>query len=878
MLVAVMGRCLDEMAGYMANQDNDVNTVIHNKNHVYTYTIGLDIDLQILEDTADAGAPPYAEPGESGYYIASDSLGLEAAFHRILASIQSVSSDTFVAPAVTVNSFNRLRHREDVYFAIFKPEDSPRWNGNLKKYKVTSEAEIRDAEGENAIDNLTGFFRSDAISFWSDEEDGSIVEKGGFAGEFTTTEIPRSLYANVNASSANVVSLTTVDKDLQDSIDLFTSLAPNMGEAGSDSTELDASRDLIAGWTLGADVATELGDDPNAANKFVSETLHGTPFVLNFSSIPNSPKDIIFMTTNQGLLHGINVGDPDEANDEPEGGIENWAYIPDPELFKNLGAYFYDEDGDDHQYGLDGQLSFLVERNASLEITKAQLFFGQRRGGYKYFAIDVENADLHDTGELPVKKLWTINGGAVGGEFENMGQTWAKPVITKIKYCDDDDCDIKNVAILAGGYDPDEYDKQLVDTDNDSVPDTEVVPTINNVTNAAGNAIYIVDIDETESDGVTPKLLWKAYGGASQETNNNRDFYSSDMDHSFPSAPFTVDVTGDGAADTMFAMDIAGRLWRFDFRAHENDDTDIQELDNTEDVAGGIIADLRESGKNRFFYNSPDISVTPSYEDTPARFNIVAGSGYRAHPLTEENNSNKIYIVYDENIIEPNYGSDTTSDGDKLVSYEYAGTGTNTEIIEHNDLANINSTDLKDEEFGVYVNLDGSVKEKMLNPTVTQDFKVLATSYTPENLLTNVEEGICNAGTGQSKLYTIDLLTGGTDVLQLQRAGISAQPVILYIIEDDCPGGEDCDGGDDSGDDSGGHDGGGSDGGSGDDDDEQCDPTIEDCSDPCLNEGLEIKPVVIVGTEPIAGEDLGLSNVCRNPVSTVRWWEENREN
>ena len=531
------GNCLDEMAGYMA--DNDVNGDIQNDNNVFTYTIGLDIDLQLLQDTADAGAPPYAD--SSGYYIANDTLGLESAFRQIIANIQTVSSDTFVAPAVSVNAFNRLQHRTDLYFAIFKPNNTPRWNGNIKKYGVQSDATIIDANGDDAIDPITGFFRAGAQSIWSDEVDGPIVERGGFAGELTND---RTLYGNIpdpdNAGDFIDVSLTNEDTG-KTAIENFVdqTAAIDIGQAGITQTELDQSRETIARWTIGEDVDQELGGDADDPNKFAGESLHGTPYVLSYGTSDVTPNDVIFVTTNQGILHAVNGID----------GTERWAYIPDEDLYKNLGEYYYNEVQDEHVYGLDGEISFIVERDSDFEITRANLYLGQRRGGSKYFAIDV--TDGYSTTEDPVANIWTIEGGIANTDFERMGQSWAKPVPTHINYCVSGTCGLREVLIISGGYDT-QYD-EYTDINGDLVDVSSFAG------NVLGNAIYIVD-------AANGNLLWMA---SSDVVDTDRDLELSGMDHGFPSPPTALDMNSDGAIDMMFAVDIAGRIWRFDFKADE---------------------------------------------------------------------------------------------------------------------------------------------------------------------------------------------------------------------------------------------------------------------------------------------------------------------
>jgi len=69
------------------------------------------------------------------------------------------STTTFVAPSVTIDQFSRLSHRKELYLALFKPKNTSRWSGNLKKYRLTgSPATVKDATGNAAVDVATGTF------------------------------------------------------------------------------------------------------------------------------------------------------------------------------------------------------------------------------------------------------------------------------------------------------------------------------------------------------------------------------------------------------------------------------------------------------------------------------------------------------------------------------------------------------------------------------------------------------------------------------------------------------------------------------------------------------------------------------------------------
>ncbi len=95
-----------------------------------------------------------------------------------------------------------------VFVGMFRPDQDalPRWNGNLKQYKLgldsSSQLVLQDAAGANAVNNQTGFVAPCARSYWTplpsdtdaywsfrpsgdclgkeaaDSPDGNVVEKG----------------------------------------------------------------------------------------------------------------------------------------------------------------------------------------------------------------------------------------------------------------------------------------------------------------------------------------------------------------------------------------------------------------------------------------------------------------------------------------------------------------------------------------------------------------------------------------------------------------------------------------------------------------------------------------------------------------------------
>ncbi|MFT5571904.1 MAG: hypothetical protein ACI9FR_000825, partial [Cryomorphaceae bacterium] len=617
------GDCLDELASALAN--TDVNTDIKLENHVYLHTIGFGTDLlgssQLL-NASNAALKPGAAAG-SQHYDAINTEELITAFQTILLSIENVEADSFIAPAVAVNAFNRLQFRNDLYFALFEPSNTPRWNGNIKKYQINFEGDIIDETGAEAVDD-SGFFHQNAKSIWSDIVDGNDVSKGGAARELNIEPV-RKLFASLSTDGIGLdgdfetlVSLLTKSNFFSKILDTRISEVDDIGSTAGDllsalssddlsfltdndspaenpfsksNADLDLNSQNVALWTLGEDVDQELESEATDPNFYLGESLHGTPYVLDYGQLSietvldengdavtaeddegNTVEvtkevithdDILFATTNQGLLHAI----------DGETGRERWAYIPDPDMFKNLGAYYNRTIDADHTYGLDGEVEFVVERAAgSRAVLSAQMFMGQRRGGSKYFAWDVTNAnslsaddEVTESTAAPVVKMWTISG------LERMGQSWAKPVAATVNFCGDTVCSNREVLFISGGYDT-AYDGFDASDPNAASWLADLAGTVD------GNAIYMVDRE-------TGTLLWTAAKDEGEVDSLSLGFSTfSEMKHSFPTEPTVVDADLDGVADLLFATDIAGRIWRFDFRGnvHTNslkelfiDDNDI---------------------------------------------------------------------------------------------------------------------------------------------------------------------------------------------------------------------------------------------------------------------------------------------------------------
>jgi type IV pilus assembly protein PilY1 len=130
--------------------DEDQLSTMAGDQHVFTYTIGFNFSDKWLKDMATIGGGSFHEADTA------DDLVREIT--QIFADIMNRST-SFAAPTLSVNAFNKLFHRSDVYFSLFKPSPAVSWDGNLKKYQLCQNSaagcdlgEVLDANSDPAIE------------------------------------------------------------------------------------------------------------------------------------------------------------------------------------------------------------------------------------------------------------------------------------------------------------------------------------------------------------------------------------------------------------------------------------------------------------------------------------------------------------------------------------------------------------------------------------------------------------------------------------------------------------------------------------------------------------------------------------------------------
>ncbi|MEL7451416.1 MAG: hypothetical protein AAFN78_19550, partial [Pseudomonadota bacterium] len=693
------GNCLDEIAAYMHNRD--LNQDLNEDQVADVYTIGFFTDQTLLESTATRG--------NGLYYTADNSNELLLAFTEIFEDIDR-KDVTFTAPSVTINSFNRLTHRNELYFSMFRPDAGAHWPGNLKRYQLgrdDGETSILDARNLPAIDPDSGTFYEDAKSFWTvGDPDGYDTTSGGLASRLM---VDRDVFTVSGASLSNVALNAPANRVHEDN-ELITKDMVNATD--------DAHRAEILRWARGVNAEGEVLN-------ILGDALHTQPVIVSFGGTEENPDMALFYTTNDGYFHAV-APMADVGQD-----LEVFSFIPQS-LLPRLQDLSKNDGPAPKTYGLDGNITAWIKGDDGDGIVEGgetlNLYFGMRRGGRDYFAMDVSDR------QNP-KLKWVIEGGS--GDFAELGQTWSRMIRGKVKFNGAD----RDVMFFAGGYDTNQDAAGPSDTDDQ------------------GRAIYMIDAD-------TGQRLWWA---ANSQAHPGANLPLADMTHSIPSDLLVADINQDGYSDRIYFGDMGGKLWRMDINNYDNNGANDL-------VSGGVIGDFGGEGaaNNRRFYYAPSVSQVVS-EDLGVFLAVAIGSGHRANPLGTPGKlvDDRFYMLRDPNVIQP-----AVDDISGLPVYEKS---TEEDLIDVTD-----NLDPQTEQLNGYngwmIRMDSN--EKVLATPLTADGRVFFTSYIPG---ANAEPTCSPSGaTGSGRFYSVSIGTGGPVWIPEPPDGPGDDPIDPPIGDPEC--------------------------------------------------------------------------------------------
>tara|TARA_R110001583_G_scaffold1152_16_gene9604 strand:+ start:12605 stop:16147 length:3543 start_codon:yes stop_codon:yes gene_type:complete len=695
---------LAALAGWMNN--NDLNPSVDGKQTVSTYTIGFGQDAQA---DAEPLLKEAALQGGGKYFPANDTASLTTALTNVLANLEP-SNDSLTSASVAANNFDRTETLNSVYYAMFQPDRGPRWQGNLKKYKVVDSAQV----GKNsnpAIDQLTGYFSPEVTSFWSTQKDGDTVAKGGVA-DMLRKKSNRMIYSDLGGSGA-LVELTETNV-----VNYFGTTQDYANYLGVDVTK---ATDYF-NWNIGIDVddEDEDGDKTDMRYGVFGDPLHSKPLVVNYGD-----KIHLVIGTNAGALHMFK-----DSGDTVD---ETWAFMP-KEFFPNIQPLRDNYASSDKIYGVDGRItSYIDDKNGNGIIESGDtvwIFFGLRRGGTSYYALDISDPNSPSL-------MWHIDANTAG--FGELGQSWSQPKIgfSKLNIVSGV---AKPVLFFGGGY----------DTSKDNVG----VGAADNV----GRAIYMVDAQ-------TGTLKWSI-----APSNATTSFAGTD---SIPSSIAILDSDGDGLVDRLYTGDTGGNVWRVDMPSDDPTGSEPWSVFKLANLGGDTnLTDRRffnePSVVRTFITETIESQVTAADGSTSlVTVNqeipydaVLLGSGDRSNPLGTDTDD-IFFMIKDKNIITQTFSGSSTPPIPSAITHSalssdlYDFTDNPFGIVSDEGRQALSVAVSKKSGWFFDLKQDG---EKNTSSAIVINNTVYFTTFTPPNLVQN--QVSCELPNGQGWLYGVDLALG----------------------------------------------------------------------------------------------------------------------
>jgi len=686
-------------------------------NTIKTYTIGFNTSSNAQATTF---LKDLATLGTGKYYPAENAADLTNAFDDIVQTALATNT-TFVNTSAPVNTFNRADNRDELYFALFRPSETDRWVGNLKRYRLDTQgavATIVDADNAAAIDKNTGFFKNSARSIWSTSQDGSDVAKGGAAFKLPAPD-SRSLYTFLSDSPAGTATALET---------LATGNTKITGGKLGDASMTTVERAALLKYIRGTDTDANGNDTVRQA---LGDPIHSSPRLITYgcNTYTNgectSPDISAIMGTNEGFVHAFNT----------KTGVEQFGFMPEALLpnIKQLRNNAKSTSNKPRLYGMDNTVTVWINDTNNngviygnpLTGTTTGLNTGEfvyayatmGRGGNNIYALDI-------TDRGAPKMLWQILGGITPG-FEKLGQTWSTPVKTKIKV----GSTIRDVLIFGGGY--------------NKTQDNQNISTSTYQEDSIGNAIYIVDAK-------TGEKIWSVSDANPATGPAVYDLTLPKMKYSIPSPVRVIDIQqqndalvtdSEHLADQFFVGDMGGQVWRF----YINNGSSGSSLVSAGGASGnGVFASIGGTTPEsaRRFYHEPDVALLSVNGKRSLAVNI--GSGYQGHPLNEYIQDR--FYSFRTDILFKSAGETTLTESDLYdATHNLVQAGDDSQKT-------IANKAFQKTKGGWFITLSNS-GEKVLSRALTANGALFFNTYEP-----TTSTSACSASIGKNRSYAVRLM------------------------------------------------------------------------------------------------------------------------
>ncbi|MEE9302735.1 MAG: PilC/PilY family type IV pilus protein [Thiotrichaceae bacterium] len=734
------GRCAPEILQHLAN--TDLNTTMNGEQHVNTYTIGFGVDDP---SPAKNYLSLLATQGGGRYYSANNAANLTQVFQNLLTTLTEQSALSLTSSGFSVNASTQISHNNDVFIPIMKKIDGqPTWAGNIKKFTLSNGRTV-DTNSRRAIE-ANGTLKRNSVDLWATGSTADPVISGGAAG--LLNPVSRKLYTNINGTnntSGNKGTWGAPLNELKTSNSDITLAMLSVPTTAYRNEVLD----YIRGYAIPPSGSKDCTDPTQATvtdtgncgiRQHMGDILHSTPIVISYDN-SDATKRYVFFGTNEGYLHAISAND----------GEEKFAFMPQ-DLLDNIDILYRNSSADEHPYGVDGVITvWRHDEDKDGAINAADndhvyIYFGLRRGGRAYYALNV-------TDPANPKLLWKKDPSSAGYSTE-LGQTWSKPLLAKIKYKLSGSVIEKMAMVVGAGYDPKEDEQSRVLRNSDT----------------SGRGVYILD---AETGNIIKTIV-----------------DASIMDFSIPGDIRVLDMNKDGFMDRLYYADTGGNIFRTDLFAHKSTPYDITsdpyDLSYSDSVITRKFASLGEdtpsaSSDIRKFFFEPEVSLFNHLGN--ATLAITIGSGYHSRPLNTVI-ADRFYVLFDSNI----FDTPTTA----------PATITHANLADLSPPATANMTG----KSGWSYTLPNSGEKVLSTPLIFLN-KVLFTTFKPGSGGLSGSASCSTTNSHETRLYTFSLLNGAAAIdfdndgtkevsKRLPEGQILATPKVFFTTPS-CTDSDNCD-------------------------------------------------------------------------------------
>ncbi|MCP4220099.1 MAG: hypothetical protein GY765_36040 [bacterium] len=676
---------LDDVAYFMRHQDlfpddiygTDPVSGWPGDQNIYTYTIGFNIDNDLLRETA--------VNGDGAYYTANSYQDLVNAFQRV---ITGILLRNFAFSAITAPKKSATTTNDDMsvsYIGYFMPSQADSiWEGHLLAFELVDKWGF-DADGNNGItmdeyaydtevacrtansgEDCARYLSLDRGHRW-DAAEKMPEDRNLFTHDDTTNiaftlankaAIKAKIYEEKWGYDVNGIDDITADEFIYDTkAECEVASGGITCESGLDTlyeTEIESIIDTL--------------NEPNLADIFHSDVgyigapIKGKKYAVNINPLDQNGETYeefyeankerrrrLFFGTNDGIFHMMNADD-ELYDDEREAGIEKWGFIPD-EVLPKLHTIVNEHE---HTYTVDGQLSaddiYYTKESQSAPSWSTVLSFGLRSGGNAFYTLDIT-----EYGSEP-KLLWKFKDDTYSGE------SWGKATYGKILMIDPGNAgplDNPNlvdkwVAVIPGGFAFNE------ENDND----------------LKGKAVFIVDAATGEllwMVGYNPTLGAEADSDSTEIDVTGTDDYrylSKDplLNYPVPKALSVLDLDNNGYIDSIYFGNVGGNLFAINISNIDRSKWQTYNLYQNEVTTtySGTIDALDESGSTLTMTSTPSFAVGSRIRGLTSNaqgyITAIEGSVLTIHCDTEnyfEDNEEIVTRSYDPIFLSPTLAFDT---------------------------------------------------------------------------------------------------------------------------------------------------------------------------------------------------------------------------